>query len=120
MDNNVRMTTVSSFFNNLSTTTSFTFNTSNNESLHNSTTEPTVTKDDSAHEIRRMMSLITYPILIIFGTFGNLLSFYVMRKGSLKEVSTCFYMSILALTDTGKYKYLWIERGGTNYNFTYS
>ena len=29
--------------------------------------------------------------------------FIVMRTGSLIDVSTCFYMSILALADTGEY-----------------
>ena len=53
-------------------------------------------------EITRMIHIIVRPILIIGGTIGNLLSFYVMRRGSLKKVSTCFYMSILALVDTGK------------------
>ena len=52
--------------------------------------------------IRNMIWFIAYPILIIFGTFGNLLVFVVMRRGSLKHVSACFYMSILALADTGK------------------
>ena len=106
MNDNISMTTVSSVFNNLSTTTSSAFNTSNNESLYNNITELSVTKDDSAFEISRIIKLIGYPIIVIFGTFGNLLSFYIMRRGSLKDVPTCFYMSILALTDTGKYNYL--------------
>ena len=54
-------------------------------------------------EIGRMMHVVLKPILIVFGTIGNLLTFYVMRRGSLKDVSTCFYMSILALADTGVY-----------------
>ena len=54
-------------------------------------------------EIRDMVWFIAYPILIIFGTFGNLLVFVVMRRGSLKHVSTCFYMSILGLADTGEF-----------------
>ena len=41
-------------------------------------------------------------IITIFGTIGNILSFIVMRRGSMKDVSTCFYMSILALADTGE------------------
>ena len=49
-----------------------------------------------------MILLISYPILIVFGTLGNSLVFVVMSRGSLKHVSTCFYMSILALADTGK------------------
>ena len=53
-------------------------------------------------EIGRMSEVIVRPILVLFGTIFNILSFYVMRRGSLKKVSTCFYMSILALADTGK------------------
>ena len=53
-------------------------------------------------EIQFMVFRVTYIIIIIGGTFGNILTFIVMQKGSLKEVSTCFYMSILALVDTGK------------------
>ena len=41
-------------------------------------------------------------LVSIFGPIGNILSFIVMRRGSLKDVSTCFYMSILALADTGE------------------
>ena len=42
--------------------------------------------------------------LTIFGTIGNILSFLVMRRRSLKNVSTCYYMSMLALADTGNYE----------------
>ena len=41
--------------------------------------------------------------LLIVGTIGNLLTFIVMQRGSLKHSSTCFYMSILALSDSCKY-----------------
>ena len=57
---------------------------------------------DHLVKIKNWIWFIGYPILIIFGMFGNLLVFVVMRRGSLKHVSTCFYMSILALADTGK------------------
>ena len=53
----------------------------------------------STLEISRLVILL---IIIIFGSIGNILTFIVMRKGSLKDVSTCFYMSILAVADTGK------------------
>ena len=39
-------------------------------------------------EIGRMMHVVLEPMLIVFGTIGNLLTFYVMRSGSLKDVST--------------------------------
>ena len=58
--------------------------------------------DNTEVELRRMIRIITYPIIIILGTIGNILSFIVMRRGSLKHSSTSFYMSILALADTGK------------------
>ena len=53
-------------------------------------------------EIEEMLKLVIMPVLIVFGTIGNGLSFYIMRQGSLKKMSTCFYLSILALADTSK------------------
>ena len=53
-------------------------------------------------EIARMLNLVIRPVLIVFGTIGNGLSFYIMRQGSLKKISTCFYLSLLALADTSK------------------
>ena len=52
-------------------------------------------------EIARIIHVIVRPTLVVFGTIGNTLSFYIMRRSSLKHLSTCFYMSILALADTG-------------------
>ena len=49
-----------------------------------------------------MLNLVIRPVLIVFGTIGNGLSFYIMRQGSLKKISTCFYLSLLALADTSK------------------
>ena len=60
--------------------------------------------DEGPSEIRRLIYVTTFPFLIIFGSIGNLLTFVVMRSGSMKHVSTCFYMAILALADTGKTK----------------
>ena len=54
-------------------------------------------------QIARVIQILFRPILIIIGTTGNSLSFYIMRKTSLKDVSSCFYMAILALADTSKY-----------------
>ena len=57
-------------------------------------------------ETRRLMQVYIRPVIIIAGTVGNLMTFYVMQRGSMKKVSTCFYMAILALADTGKYSIL--------------
>ena len=54
------------------------------------------------YEIKRIIYLVALPIMIIFDSIGNILTFIVMRRGSLKYVSTCFYMSILGLADTGE------------------
>ena len=53
-------------------------------------------------EIARLMHLIFRPTLIIVGTVGNSLTIYTMRRTSLKHLSTCFYMVLLALVDTSK------------------
>ena len=53
-------------------------------------------------EIIRWIHIIVRPILIVIGTTGNCLSFYIMRRTSLRDVSSCFYMSLLALADTRK------------------
>ena len=60
------------------------------------------TSEVFSEEVARMIIITTFPVIIIVGTIGNLLTFFVMQKGSLKDSSTCFYMSILALADTGK------------------
>ena len=71
----------------------------------NTTTEPTFIKETfkwTNGEIARLIQLIFRPILVIVGTVGNGLAIYIMRKTSLKHLSTCFYMFVLALADSGK------------------
>ena len=53
-------------------------------------------------EAYRMIVVVVVPVIIVLGTLGNVLSFIVMRRRFLRYVSTCFYMSILALVDTGE------------------
>ena len=60
---------------------------------------------DENKEVARLIEVFIRPILFIFGTYGNAVSFYIMRRGSLKKVSTCFYMAILAIADTREYIY---------------
>ena len=57
---------------------------------------------DRNQEIVRMIQVIGRPPIIVLGTLGNLLTFFAMQRGSLKNMSTLFYMAILALADTGK------------------
>ena len=57
------------------------------------------------YKMRKIVFSVTFPLLVILGTFGNVLSVIIMRSGSLKKVSTCFYMTLLGLADTGKSKY---------------
>ena len=63
---------------------------------------------DPHKEILRMMEVISRPPIILFGSIGNVLIFIVMRRGLLKHVSTCFYMAILGLVDTGEYCLLFL------------
>ena len=56
---------------------------------------------DSSVEIVQLIQVIARPLIIVLGTIGNLLTFFAMQRGSLRNMSTCFYMAILALADTG-------------------
>ena len=56
--------------------------------------------NDSQSTARRLI-LVVLPILVLCGTAGNLVSLFVLRTGQLKVLSTCFYMSVLALAETG-------------------
>ena len=55
-------------------------------------------------EIARILVITTFPIILAVGTIGNVLTFIVMQRGSLKHSSTCFYMAMLALADTCEYE----------------
>ena len=56
--------------------------------------------NNSLLEIRRLLFAVILPIFIVFGTYGNAVSFYVTRRGSMKKVSTCFFLAILAIADS--------------------
>ena len=58
--------------------------------------------DKTEKQISRVLVLSTFPVILLIGTIGNLLTFIIMQRGSLKHSSTCFYMAILALSDTCK------------------
>ena len=63
-----------------------------------------VSEDVDPHEdIVRMIQVFARPPVIAIGTIGNVLAFVTMRRGSLKHISTCFYMAILGLADTGEF-----------------
>ena len=73
--------------------------------LSNTTTEPMPVEETfkwTNAEIARLIQIIFRPILIIVGTGGNGLTIYIMRRTSMKHLSTCFYMVVLALADSSK------------------
>ena len=72
-------------------------NTSTTEDPLNAAETPV---SDDNREVARLIQVFMRPILIILGTYGNAMSFYIMRRGSLKKLSTCFYMAMLAIADT--------------------
>ena len=41
-------------------------------------------------EMTRLIQIIFSPILVIVGTIGNCLIVYIMRRTSLKHLSSCF------------------------------
>ena len=61
-----------------------------------------VTEDGSDEDdVGRMIHVTLRLPIILLGTVGNLLTFLTMRRGTLRNMSTCLYMAILALADTG-------------------
>lgn len=46
------------------------------------------------------VEVIALPILIVFGSLCNFMTFIVMRRRRMRVSSTCFYMATLAVTDT--------------------
>jgi hypothetical protein len=46
------------------------------------------------------IEIITLPMLIMFGSIFNIMTFIVMRRRRMRISSTCFYMAALAVTDT--------------------
>ena len=54
-------------------------------------------------QIIRIIFIVTYLIIFTVGTIGNVLTFIVMQRGSLKHSSTCFCMAMLAVADSCKF-----------------
>ena len=77
----------------------------NFQNSSNITTESMSTEEAfkwTTSEITRLFQVIFRPILIVAGTVGNGLTICIMRKTSMKQLLTCFYMFVLALADTSK------------------
>ena len=53
-------------------------------------------------KIGEMVHIVFGGILLVIGTIGNCVSLIVLRSRDLKKLSTCFYMSVLAVADLGK------------------
>ena len=68
----------------------------------NTTAEPTSTIESFKWTNAELIQIIFRPILVIAGTVGNGLTIYIMRRTSLKYLSSCFYMVVLALADSSK------------------
>ena len=85
----------------LNATVSFTNNTSNVSELYGNGTVTEISRLMEEREIKRLTQVYGRPPIIVLGTLGNVLVFIVMRRGELGHVSTCFYMAILAMADTG-------------------
>ena len=86
--------------NNYSTTDSIEFFLSTELTADIPISKDTFTWTDA--EINRVIQIIVRPILLIVGSTGNGLTFYIMRRTSLKDVSSCFYMCLLAIADASK------------------
>ena len=58
---------------------------------------------DDEWEMAKTIILSAFPVTLVIGTMGNLMTLIVMQRGALKHSSTCFYMAMLSVADTCKY-----------------
>lgn len=65
-------------------------------SMNNSTE----TKPHAILAFVHSFEIVALPVLIIFGSICNIMTFIVMRRRRMRVSSTCFYMAVLAVTDT--------------------
>lgn len=56
--------------------------------------------DYSAYRLHKYILLYVPPILIVMGTFGNVFSFFILKRKAMLKFSTYFYLMVLALADT--------------------
>ena len=52
------------------------------------------------YRLSRYLGIYGYPVLILLGTVGNVLSLVVMTRRTMIGSSTCFYMAVLSVADT--------------------
>ena len=89
----------------------FDYSTTDSTGYFDSSNRTLLPDDDKAtfewisEDIYRLIQVIARPILIIIGSIGNSLTFYITRKSSLKDVSSCFYMAVLSLADSRKLRF---------------
>ena len=69
----------------------------------------TTLEESNGKETVSLMRVIASPVIIIFGTVGNMLILFIMRKEPLKKTPICFYMSVLAVTDTGMFPFSFMK-----------
>ena len=80
-------------------------------SLTSANDRSTKSNDVDPHEdVVRVIQVIGNPPIVLFGTVANLLTFITMQRGSLKNMSTCFYMAILGLAETGALQFFLLDR----------
>lgn len=51
--------------------------------------------------VMNTLEMYYLPILVVIGSFGNLLSVYVVFASKMRRTSSSFYLAALALSDTG-------------------
>ncbi|KAK3098051.1 hypothetical protein FSP39_015603 [Pinctada imbricata] len=52
------------------------------------------------YRVSNILGIYIFPIIVGLGTIGNLLSFLVFIRKSMRSSSTCFYMMVMAVADT--------------------
>ncbi len=76
--------------------------------------------DYEEYKIGMMMEAVVFPILLILGLPGNILTFLVMMKARNRQLSYCWYLAALVASDTAMLTFnliFWIS-SVSGYRFT--
>ena len=54
----------------------------------------------TAFRLHKRLMLQVSPILLVFGTIGNILSFVTLARRAMRNCTSHIYLAVLAITDT--------------------
>ena len=64
--------------------------------------------NEEKEQIGQKVHLVVGGCILLFGTFGNVMTLMILRTKQLRKLSTCIYMSVMAVCDLGKFHFMFL------------